>query len=343
MISLRKNETGLVSITVTVILMLVITITVLSFAQVIRREQRQAVDNQLNSQAYYAAESGINDLRQYIKDHYATQVPPEKKVCGSTPEYPLSGTVDGTKTLYSCLLVTGSPKSLKYDLSPSAASKVFPVNAGANVISAVELTWTPSTSVNPLGSCPTTVSPNLNAATAWPCNGYGIIRVDMVPVTALTRAAMMAGTFTAFVTPTANTPGGATVSYTGAGANVYGGAANQEARPAAYCDAVNCKIRITNLPVTVPATNYFVRVSAIYRPTTLSVVAKNSLGQDLGLTGAQVMLDSTGRANDVLRRIQVRIPLVNDGLHADYGIQTTDSLCKQFNAFPSYGVNIAGC
>jgi hypothetical protein len=341
MINLRKNETGLVSITVTVILMLVISITVLSFAQVIRREQRQALDNQLNSQAYYAAESGINDLRQYIKDHYATQVPPEKKVCGPTAEYPLTGSVDAnTKTTYSCLLVTGSPKSLKYDLSPSAPSKVFPIDATPNSISSVELSWTPSVANNPLNGCPTTVSTVLPPATSWPCTGYGILRIDMVPVNALNRAAMMAGTFTAFITPTANAATNATVSYVGAGLNVYGGSANQEARPAAYCSVTSCKITITNLAA---STGYFARVSTIYRDTTLNVVAKNSLNQELGLTGAQVMLDATGRANDVLRRIQVRVPLVNDGVHADYGIQSTDSLCKQFNAFPSYGVNIAGC
>ena len=59
----RLNEEGIVSIVVTLIIMIVLTLIVTGFAQLARREQREALDRQLSAQASYAAESGINALK----------------------------------------------------------------------------------------------------------------------------------------------------------------------------------------------------------------------------------------------------------------------------------------
>lgn len=346
MISTRTNEKGLVSITVTVIIMLVITITVLSFAQIIRREQRQALDSQLSSQAFYAAESGINAARKYIQDKWIVngETPRDKAVCNSgpnDPDYPTTAlpmTVSrSANTSFSCLLVSGTPKSLKYDLSPSAPSKVFPIDANGTTIKSLEVTWTPSTQDAPRTGCSNSTSAPaaLPAATAWPCRGYGIIRIDLVPATDLSREAMMQNMFTAFVNPARDVSSNQEVAYN-SGTNILGGTANQGVRPIASCTDDKCTITVTGMT----ATKYYARVSTIYRETSLSVVAKGDSG-DLSLVGAQVLLDATGRAQDVLRRIQVRVPLVGDSLHPDYGVQTTDSMCKQFTTYP--GFPLSGC
>jgi hypothetical protein len=352
---MRNNERGMVSITVTVILMLVITITVLSFAQIIRREQRQALDNQLSSQAFYAAESGINQVRKYIEATYLAsgQTPPDKTRCSNknpdNPDYPPAalpmeiGTNTGVS--FSCILVGGSPKSLKYDLSSSSGSKVFPIDAGARVIDQVVISWTPSTKDAPRTGCSNTTSASatLPTATAWPCKGYGIIRIDLVPANSTDRADIMADMFTAFLTP-ANITGGREVTYSGSGSNINGGNANQGARPVASCTDDNCTITIKNMSIaTNNATKYYARVSTLYRDTSLTVVAKDSTNADLNLIGAQVMLDATGRAQDVLRRVQVRIPLVGDSFHPDYGVQTTESMCKQFTTYPGFSNSTLGC
>lgn len=345
------KEQGLVSITITVILMLVISITVLSFAQIIRREQRQALDNQLSSQAFYAAESGINEVRKYIQTNFLANgiIPPAKTTCTNTGSYTsLRSTLDTEANAgYTCILVTGSPKTLKYDLSTTASSKVFPVDTGTTIIDKLNIEWTPSTRTNPLLNCVRADDSSLNTLPAatnptlglvWPCTGYGIIRIDLVPATLLQRDAFMQRTFTAFLTPT--TTGSATVTYNGKALNINNGTANQGTRPFALCTADHCAMSITGMQVAMGATKYFVRVSTIYRDTTFSIAAKDFFGNDLAMTGAQVLLDSTGKAQDVLRRIQVRLPLVSDGLHSDYSLESTDSLCKQFTSFPAMNGNL---
>ncbi|MDB5170234.1 MAG: hypothetical protein JWN82_630 [Candidatus Saccharibacteria bacterium] len=343
------NEQGMVSIVVTIILMLVISITVLSFAQIIRREQRQALDSQLSSQAFYAAESGINDARTYIKEHYLSKglVPDDKKACADAgdPNYPPSAipmTVDGADTTYPCLLITGNPKSLVYDVSPSASSRVIPIDTHGTPIKTIDLSWQSPSQSDPIANCPATVSPDLPKAdlpptnpAAWKC-GFGMIRIDLVPGENMTRNGLMASTFTAFLTPVKQ-PGTNSISYIG-GDNIYtGGTANQSARPAAFCNtdgasAPTCKITIKDLS----ASKYYARVSALYAEVKGFTVAANDFSaKPSNLYGAQVVIDSTGKANDVLRRIQVRVPLVSDTLHADYGIQSKDSLCKQYQTYPS--------
>src|SRR5258708_5693843 len=68
----KSGQQGIVSIIVTIILMLVLTLIVLSFAKVSRREERNALDRQLSTQAFYAAESGINDSTVVIKSWIAS-------------------------------------------------------------------------------------------------------------------------------------------------------------------------------------------------------------------------------------------------------------------------------
>ena len=57
----------MVAILVTMNLMIVISLIVLGFAQISRRNQRQSLDRQLSTQAFYAAETAVNDAADLIK------------------------------------------------------------------------------------------------------------------------------------------------------------------------------------------------------------------------------------------------------------------------------------
>ncbi len=215
-----------------------------------------------------------------------------------------------------------------YDLSASAPSKIFPVIAKSGVVSKLNISWTsPPEVANPIAGCPNVGGDQLPVAANWQC-GYGIIRMDVTNSTSLNRTTLMANTFTAFLYPTVSGTG--SVSFTGSGTNIHGSIANQGAIPDAKCDGTKCKMTIYNLN----GSDYYVRVSTLYRDTKFQLTALDSSSNPLSLTGAQVVIDSTGRANDVLRRLQVRIPLINNGLHSDYGVESTHSICKRFVAYP---------
>src|SRR5688572_29540682 len=117
------KQRGMVSILVTMLLMIVISLIVLGFAQVSRRNQRQATDRQLSSQAFYAAETGINDARNLIKGALATSTTiPPKPDCtpGSGPAAAFYGSLTpaldaANNVAYSCLMVDPAPAELVYD------------------------------------------------------------------------------------------------------------------------------------------------------------------------------------------------------------------------------------
>ena len=65
-LSLHKNQSGVVSIVASIIIMVILSLIAISFARIMRQEHQQAFERQLHTQAYYAAETAINDVRQEV-------------------------------------------------------------------------------------------------------------------------------------------------------------------------------------------------------------------------------------------------------------------------------------
>lgn len=337
------------SILVTMILMIVISLIVLGFAQVSRRNQREALDNQLTNQAYYAAETGVNDYSKIVKSYLAanpstnnfTQLnqtgckPAASSIFSNVISNILSASPD---VQYTCVLVTANPTSLQYS-SVGSTSLIVPINS-ATPIGSLKITWqsTQTNLVNPTNNCPAAGSiTQFPVASAWQC-GLGIVRVDIVPATgSLSLTSLQASTMTAFLVPTVPTAtGSGSVPYTGQGVNQYSNTANQGAVTAAKCDNSGCTETITGLT----ENSYYLRLSTIYQTASIQIVgyASTSSSTAVPLTGAQILIDSTGKAQDILRRIQVRIPVnaTAGSSTFDAAIQTAQSLCKHFQTYPGY-------
>ena len=52
------------------------------------------------------------------------------------------------------------------------------------------------------------------------------------------------------------------------------------------------------------------------------------------LRDGQAEVDATGRAADVLRRIQVRVPIKRNFIFPEFALGTADSICKRFVTWP---------
>ena len=80
------------------------------------------------------------------------------------------------------------------------------------------------------------------------------------------------------------------------------------------------------------------RIRALYKAVDVNIEARavrddnfRDLPGTARLKDAQIMVDSTGKANDLLRRIQVRVPARPQSRQAEFAIQAKDSLCKLLN------------
>ena len=319
---LHKNEDGLASIVIAVLIIIIVSTLVLGFLQIIRREQRKSLDRQLSSQAFYAAESGVNAASKAISEQNFTG---NKDTCALRSFDPPAITT-GTNILstdgsvrYTCLLINQKPGSLTYKSIDTNHSTSFPVVASDGVrITSINFNWQDTTAgyASFRSSSDTKFSP----LGSW--NSVGLLRLDIVPTGTLSHSALLGAGRTYYLYPNTNSgigPGSVDMNADQSGAIVNG-----------HCTAAGgCNVTVTN----VPGGTYFVRVLSYYKPVALEVTAKDATNASKNFVEAQTLVDVTGAAADVSRRIQVTIPRQNYDI-SDYAIASMETLCKKFVALP---------
>ena len=74
--------------------------------------------------------------------------------------------------------------------------------------------------------------------------------------------------------------------------------------------------------------NYFLRVTPEYGPTHFQIQMMHNTSNVVDFSGVEPLIDSTGRASDVFRRVQVRVQPSNTANLPEYAAETADSICK---------------
>ncbi len=328
----QSNQQGIVSIVIVLVFIAVTLLIVTGFAQVAQRNSRIALDSQLSQQALYAAESGVNDAVERIR---TVNTVTDQTAC--TGAYTVNGGAISEGVSYTCQLVSLTPSTLSYD-SVTDRSIVIPVETTSGNIPTLAVTWQKQASApaSATGSGCTTGVGTWPAATGWPAGcHYGVMRLDILPATAITTPEAAAqATATAFVYPGSGAT--ATLAYTGMGNRYSGGTAAQGRILQTSCNTSVCTLNILGLNFP----KAYLRVSFLYR-TTQRVEIGAATESTNGFRNTQAVVDVTGKAQDVLRRIQVRVSL--SGTQAEdtangfpeYAIQSNESICKKYYAVPA--------
>jgi hypothetical protein len=127
-----------------------------------------------------------------------------------------------------------------------------------------------------------------------------------------------------------------------AGTLVYNsntGHANIVAADCGTASYTQCSATING--ITGGSTSVALRISTMYQPSNITIQAfTGATAQEI--TGVQAVIDSTGRAQDILRRIQVRLPVIQTGgLLPNGALSSNGSICKRFSVYTNY-FNIPG-
>lgn len=322
-LSLDKEQGGMASILVTMVLMLIIGLIVIGLARVSRREQQQSLDDQLSTQAFYAAESGVNDaidvLKKGLDDDYTTDCKAFISAFSLNPKLDESTGVE-----YTCLLVNRAPGNLTYNDISTEGSTVVVVKPQSGNINSMTISWQKSPSADTTDPFCSPVG-KFTPAAAWPCK-TGIVRADILPGTGGNRKKLSDDVMTAFLYPSgvgaANSRN--PLSYNPADTGAISGG---------QCSAGKCSVKI-NFSGGQP--QVFLRLKSIYVSSSVTITANDGAAK---LIGAQAVIDATGKANDVLRRIQVRVPLAaNQGPFPEFAIQSGTTICKQLEIAKDTGI-----
>ncbi|MDZ7786535.1 MAG: hypothetical protein U5L95_05505 [Candidatus Saccharibacteria bacterium] len=337
--TLKSENKGMVAIMVAVFLVLIISLVVVNYSQLVRREQRQTLDRQLNTQALYVAESGVNHLAKLAREN--------PSFTGKTTCENVEVTVGGEDTNISlgtdlevtCSLVDSTPTSLTYN-GLDSSSKVIPIkSADGSNIREIGFTWHNSEGAFSVADCD---FPNFrpNTLSSSPPDGCtpGVLKIDLVNTESLDSNAILGNTFTSYFYPSSG--GTNTVGVTDAS-----GPGNQGRIVQTDCSSGICSMTITDLN----SNSYHMRVSYPYNTSAnLNIEALDSSDESIELIGAQAEIDVTARAVDVIRRIKTRVPtspyLDSDESSfssPDAALQVADDICKQYSVIP--GDSVTGC
>jgi len=335
---IQNKEDGFASIVIALVLITVLSLITLGFAQLARHEQQNALNKQLAIQANYAAESGINDAEALIRHGKITSGNGTSCLNLSSytdntvvPARTYSNTINGLSGVtYSCVLVkTDLPKLVK-DPLPAGTSwtAIFHTDPTKPKLESIDVAWA---STKPAGKVLSTLPVGVNPNTGW--NSPAVLEVSIVPLTSNfgtpnSRSSLISGTFTVYLYP--KSPAN-TIAYAPGAVRIAQGCAT----------VTTCSVTINNLASSgVPAGgSYMVRILAFYDESIVSIEDGTSVGPitKLDFTGAQALVDVTGRARDVLKRLQVRIPL-NGGADPDsypnYSLEAQD-ICKRMETQPA--------
>lgn len=324
----HNKKGGFVSIFTVLVIMSVLTTVALGFSVIVRQAQVRVLDNQLSVQALYAAESAVNDAALVL----ASDPTYTKDSCKSTSDG-FSYDLDIDRGIsYSCLLIDPTPYSLTYDNVGSMDSPVLAnlQSSDGQNINTVSISWDGSS--GPTNSpLPDNSSASLSTTTSW-ANKLGLLRIDIIPLDALDRSSLSTQAITVLLYPTKNSSGVNTVV-------LQSGDQERGRIILVRCDdnaalSYRCE---TDLNLGGNRNRYAVRLSSYYNSVNVKLGIQNNGGQPLSFLNGQALVDATGKANNVLKRVQVALPLFDtSGYREAFALSSADSICKRL--FVSGGI-----
>jgi len=359
----KLTEDGFAPLIVSMIIITVLSLMTVGFILLMDNNQNNVFHRQLNNDAYYAAESGINDAIQAI--NHGFDVP--KTTCPPLlPPYTTPGSIylknnqlqPSSGDYYSCLLINPKPSLLQYSSVKSSQPTVAIISAinptatslTPEVITRLEISWQPSAQIakSPYSFAPA-VGCSASSSYCFPpegnwvsSNGHplpGVIRIALTPLQSGPLPTDTSTTYTGFFYPLAgssSTPGTAPL-YSGStigassGELASGNCSNSLSTPYTP-DACNV---IIPLPSGINGySNFLMELRSIYNPSMVTITAYNG-STKLLLRNAQTVIDSTGDSGGVLKRIQVTIPTINYNGFPAYDLGSSETICSNLNVYPS--------
>lgn len=330
-VSLRKNETGLAAFIVTTFIIIMLSITVMAYSQSTRREQRQALDRQLSSQAFYTAESAVAETRKYLSTAGSRD---ENTNCNSG-EAALSG-LDNSATnnfAYTCILWDKSPEHIIQD-NLGEGGRLYSLQTKNNSpLDYITVSWQSSTGGTDLSGCDSsqTSFPNVtNYFNSNRCN-VGMLRVQLIPYVGSggnvndTRNSLANAAYTAFYRPTNSA---ALITDV---ARINTGNTEDQARVVPVgCNQGKCTVRIDGLN----AGKSFLHIRSIYQKSNLDITGTLTNGSEAEFTENQYEIDATSRTADVVKRVMSYVPINAMRDKQGYAAEIVDGICKDLDVWP---------
>lgn len=358
-----KNNTkqyGAVSLFIVVFTALLMMIITISFVQLMTNDQRQATNNDLSQSAYDSAQAGIEDAKRALlieQDCIGRDTQECRDVraaIGAGECNTLSaifGDPDDAETMiqqpasaedrkldqgYTCVKIRSETPNFLGSLDPSMSPVLVPLRATDNFTKII-ISWAINKdggAVN-LPSSGTATLPPVGAS--WPQNRPALMRAQLIDGGDDFRLSDFDGrdSSTLFLYP--SLIGSETSQFAGdfrrAGNN-----RNEpqlvRCSPGVATGDYFCKVTLgmTSANIRADSQTAFLSLGALYNATDFKVELQNgNNGPLVPFNGVQPEIDSTGRANDLFRRVVSRVEMGGNFNYPQAALETEGNLCKNFS------------
>ena len=357
-----QQQTGAVSIFIVIFFALLLSVITLGFVKITTEEQRQALTNDLSQSAFDSAEAGVEDAkRALIQYRRSCESNPTGAECNKfknaftankcdTLAGPLSDDLglrrdaEGAVSVqtnaqdadlaqaYTCVKIALNTVDYKRKLEANT-SDLIPLDGVSN-FNSVTVNWFVASDAGLATGAPfelPATNDGFPAAEQWSNATPPVMRVQLIQFNkaGFDQKDLEDGASTLFLYPSQS-----------------GGAVNNEVPFTRYarkspnesvtitCSqdssgyACSAKLLFTGSLAMSNAKSAFLRVTPIYKGTTFQLKLNDG---DVGFDGVQPLVDSTGRANDVFRRVESRIRFDEaTGSYPENALETTGDICKSF-------------
>lgn len=360
----RSRQSGVVSIFAVIFAALMLSILTLSFIRLMVVDRKQASDNDLSQSAYDAALAGVEDAKRVFRatqqgnttaidalhNHYdkcdMIQRSGVAGVAGEPEVIVKSSNVTGAKfdQAYTCVKVINETSDLLYKVDKDK-SKVIPLWT-KNTFNRIVLEWYKrDDESNPAQADATSpVSGDaLPVESNWGANTPPLMRTQFInPGSVINSLDKLDSTgFTLFLRPNVvTTP---PLSYPEINAinsfpRATGGQEYDNHQQNVTCtrafnsSGYSCKAIIKVGDITAAdSRNTYLRLNMLYKSGSVRISLLNSVGDTVKFDGVQPVVDSTGRAANLFRRVEARLEMGSSFNYPDNAVELDNSLCKDFS------------
>jgi hypothetical protein len=355
----RQRESGAAAIFIVIFASLLMMVVTLSFVKLMLSDQSQATTNDLSQSAYNSALSGVEDGKRLLLLQQSCDgpTPPSAAVCftaktaiaagncdtiaaglatGASNESPVGGAA--LNQAYTCVKITTNTFSYE-KLLPQGQSQVVPLRS-VLPFDTVVISWF---SKDDLSSGATTSFPTAGLTTplpptgGWPTNAPPIVRAQFMQTGDSFKLADLdaAGHANSVFLYPQKTPVGATTL------SDISTDTRRIAPPSgpvgvkctvAFAAKYSCSIKIQYSAAagSSAARNAFLRLNALYSDTHYSVQLYEG-ATPIAFDGVQPIIDVTGRADNMFRRVLARVELAGSFVYPEAAIDMKNDLCKDFS------------
>lgn len=358
----KNQQSGAVSLFLVIFFALLLSVITLGFIRITTEEQQQALTNDLSQSAFDSAEAGVEDAkRALVQYRRSCETDPTGAECNkyknafnanrcdtlsATLATDLGLTLNDDKAVevrttakdetlqqsYTCLKIALNTKDYVRKLEANT-SDLIPIN-GVSSFDSVTLNWFIAKDAGLSTGTPFKI-PNTNQgfppAEQWDNATPAVMRAQLIQFNkaGFTQKDLEDNSSTLFLYPVR--AGGAAngeVPFTRYARKSPNEAVNITCTTDSSGYACSAKLLLSGSLAMTPEKSAFLRVTPLYKGATFQLKLNDGT---VDFDGVQPLVDSTGRANDVFRRIESRIRFDEaTGNYPENALETTGDICKGF-------------